>query len=391
MPKISGKSQFGSETLDEYDITGHLLLNRNIMVYGGSMSGKTQFVKYLLNLIQDAKLIPVFHLFTTTPKNFDGQVPGVCVHSTYDSAILREIYDRNCATTALYNDTNKIEKLRELYKMRPNKDVDKLLKEVDNKKRANLASVAAKSSPDELKSWEQELAEKTENIERDLLKKYIFAHIQYYKKQNLSKELKGTLECIDLNPAICIIFDDLAALIAGATKNEKKILREIYFQGRNQNITTFMTAQSDTSMEKEYRDNAHISIYADSSVTSTCFSSGRNMPKATANTANNLLKKDSNFFDRTGPNKIYRMLVLFRMLGNKLGVIISKRGPNVPDGSQAYWDFAKEIEKSEIEQKQNNPYFKRYLSRIDTHESEDGKSKGKDTKRKDKPRDDFLI
>ncbi len=359
-PKILGTSQFGTQQLTEYELNGRMLTNRNILLYGGTMSGKTQLSKYLVYLIQEDDLIPIYHLFTTTPKNFEGQVPKAFIHLTYDPVKLREIYDRNVAQTTLYDETNKLMHLRSLYKMRPDRMVAKLLEEMETARRTLLASHSPAGFA-ELRSIEEELKEKCEEIERSVLKRYIQFNLAFYLKQKLDEELQLTLEYIDFNPRTAIIFDDVAALIAGATKKDKKILMEIYFQGRNQNITTIMTAQSDTSMDKSFRDNAHISFYTDKITTGTCFSSGRQMPKSITESVGKLLRADSNFFNRD--TKVYRMLVYFRMLGDKLGYIVSKRVPSIRYGSDAYWALSEEIEKTNLEKESNNPYLKRFISK----------------------------
>jgi hypothetical protein len=364
-PRVVGTTQFGTQPLVEYEFNGRMLVNRNLMIYGGSLAGKSELTKYLISLIQDDELIPIYHLFTTTPKNFEGQIPNAYIHLTYDPVKLREIYDRNVAQTTLYNETNKLVHLRSLYKLRPDRLVAKLLQELETSKRALLASYAPAGSV-ELRSMEEEANEKCNEIERTVLKRYVQFNLAFYRKQRLDKQLLLTLQYIDFNPHTAIIFDDVAALIQGATKKDRKVLMEIYFQGRNQNITTIMTAQQDTSMDKSFRDNAHISIYTDKITTGTCFSTGRQMPKSITESVGKILKSDSNFFNRD--TKIYRMLVYLRMLGDKLGFIISRRVPTIQYGSEAYWQLAADIEKTNMEKESNNPYLKRFMAKADADE-----------------------
>jgi hypothetical protein len=253
--------------------------------------------------------------------------------------------------------------------LRPDRSVDKLFQDLDSKKRSHLASKSATvKDSGELKSIEEELNEKSDEVIKVILKKYIKSNLGFYKKQKLNKAQSIALKYIDLNPHTAIILDDVAALIGGATKKDLKILIEIYFQGRNQNLTTFITSQSDTAMNKQLRDNAHISVYTDPSTTSTSFQSSRNLPKSITVPVQKLLSTDSNFFDRSTTQKVYRMLILFRMLGNVLAYVISKRVPTIKYGSTKYWELAERIEKSALEKEQQNPYLKRFMSKLETDE-----------------------
>lgn len=253
------------------------ILNRGIILYGPTETGKTVIMKDFLYMTKGVYPI-VFAFSPTNSENhtYDSIIPKPLVFEELTLKQIKEIYIRQKTTTEIYNNANNLKTLHSLFlkvsNIRSKLFLDKLL----NFKDKALKEAEAKCETlIEKKNKKDEI----EEVFKDKLIKFYKQVINpnYNKLQNmeLNQEEKFALRYRYLNPHILIIFDDALTEIMGLLKESKKdkdeIIKNFFFKGRHAKISHWYGFQDDNRLDSEIRKNAHISIFTDKPVALSYF------------------------------------------------------------------------------------------------------------------------
>lgn len=251
--------------LEEFVINVKTLINRSIILYGASDSGKSTVIKdflyYFRNLITQ-----IFVFAPSDPSNGDytesETIPKPLVHYSLDATKLNNIWKRQEALAAVYNRANDINVLRSLFKRLNLEHVQRMLVAAENCMKDKKEEVKVEFLDKNIRAKKiKEIEKLFSDMEMVLYKRYICDHRHRLSKLNLTNDEQFSLKYITFNPRTVLIFDDCATEFKKLRKQKCTVLDDILYRGRHIYITTFIACQDDKNLESDLRKNTFINIY----------------------------------------------------------------------------------------------------------------------------------
>lgn len=270
-------------------------LNRSVILYGASNSGKSTIIKDLLYMLKPH--IPNAIVICPTNdlnKSYDGFIPRQLIHPEVTEQLLDDILKRQSLSVKLYNLANDIGKLKSLYDQMPRKDDQSL-----EKLQRAYEMVRVKCGNEQL-----DAAHRNNLI--SFYRKIISKNTKYIDNISLSEPDKLLVKNININPNFLIIIDDAAVSANKWCKYEST--KELFFNGRHHKITFMIAFQDDKPLDSMLRKNAFINIFTTEQVCNTFFNRG----------ANNFTRKEKDAAEQASaktfgdPSNKYRKLVYLR-------------------------------------------------------------------------------
>ncbi len=261
-----------------------LWLNKSIVLYGGTNSGKTVIIKNIMENLSKFCHYAVIVCPTNNLNNiYTNLVPRVFIHTEITTEgkknSLLELLDKILKKQKkllfqhkYINDEKAIDYIFKKipYDKRQNfenniKNLNKKTQEICNSLNSSNINVEDKSSKIEYyKNIEKE-------IKLDLIKKCIIENSKYIS--TLSTKDKEIVRDVNVNPNVLIVLDDCAAYFKELIKRET--FRTILYAGRHHRITIIISCQDDTDIGPEFRKNVMVSIFTDKN---TCISNIERRP-----------------------------------------------------------------------------------------------------------------
>ena len=272
-------------SIPEYEWNVGAFLNRTTVVYGPSMSGKTQCLKTIMKILKPhIDQILIFSPTNSQNHSFDGFVDPTLIHdriyledpngkksdnSPLNCAVrhLELIWERQVMLSDVYQQTTKIETLDALYHRLPGDARTKIKKYVEesNKSKEGIITVIKHQyqyEPTLRSQMIENIEDKFKNLIIQIYVKYIKDNYKSLIKINdLNENEKYALTYISINPKIMIIFDDCAADYEQLFK--KDIMKRYFYNNRHNNVTVLISCQGDRDIPPALRKNTFISIYTD--------------------------------------------------------------------------------------------------------------------------------
>lgn len=242
-------------------------LNKSIILYGGSGSGKTFLIYDIMNLMKN--IFPTVFVFSPTENergDFAKKIPSQLIDEDLKTDKISNIYLRQKATSNYYIKASKISILYCLFKKIATVQDHKNHKKLINARTATIAYLNKTYADPGIRKT------KIESI-GDIFK---IKFITYYKnvikpkihillKQKLTQAEQDCIKYINLNPRILIIFDDATTEILNLIKEGKKrndeTIKNFFFKGRHTNITHIYSFHDDGKLDSDIRKNAFYSIF----------------------------------------------------------------------------------------------------------------------------------
>lgn len=262
------------KTIPEFTLTASKLLDKTIVIYGKSNSGKTVIVKNILKVLKDYIPIP-FVISPTEPANrsYESFIDKTLIHydlglDKKDDNFLDKLWEWQSMRASIYNKVNRPEIIRSLYNRIRTDEDDKIIRQIENKKKSAIES-SAFAKHDEVEKAYKELI--TKYLQKKIiLKKSV---LQKYKGTMNEDELYS-LSYIDMNPRIVLIFDDCAAEFRQCFS--KPVFKRLFYQGRHSYITSIFCNQDDTDLPANLRKNVAVNIFTQPAVAKANFERGSN-------------------------------------------------------------------------------------------------------------------
>lgn len=268
---------FNDETtvVPKFNVKQKQFLNKSVIIFGGSGSGKTTTVRYILNNI--GMDIPI--IFCFCPTNDDNNmytniVPKPCIFTDikYEQVIkIWEFQNKRKKIYALVNDVTNLQNLCKKIGITMNTDYYKnTIHKYETLKRLILNSKSTKK--DRLL---EVLDEKLNKCRIDYLKMIIKHYLsdsenrgRLIKSNVLSDADKILINNLDLNPNIMIIFDDCTSELEAVIKQSKKekdpnkanVIGNLFTKGRHKSITTILASHDPSGLSTQIRNSAHFTI-----------------------------------------------------------------------------------------------------------------------------------
>lgn len=358
-----------SNNIEDLQLTCDLLINKSIIIYGASKTGKTTLILYILKMLK--KKIPNILVVSTSESqngNFNCVVPEMCIRASFDTvdiySMLKGVWERQKFVSTINKKTENITYLKDII-TKLESEKQKQIKEKEAKlttiyesgkktleaqldTKSNLLNFIIKSNPSnnnsEIKNALQKL---TTSYEKSLKKIYHSSIKEYIDNLEINTDEKHQLILSGINPHLLLIFDDCSDCFSD--KNIQQILQQFFYRGRHVNITIIISAQDDKNIPSNLRKNAFYSIFC------SCVS------------ANSFFDKQSNGFSKE--EKIYfpsicrsimmdtgdlSQKALFVREESKIYRIKSQLTDKFKMGCKKWWDFTNLENNDEIK---SNKYY----------------------------------
>jgi hypothetical protein len=242
-------------------------LNKSIILYGPSKSGKSTVLMEMLYLLKEE--VPLGFVFSLTADDnnaFEGIIPAPLIHSTVDMKLIHGIYRRQQAATRIYNMVNNPEALKCLFdKVASPDDVAKL-----EKAYLNARDIIERRSPEvDVVSFRESIYAVRDEFLNKLYKYVIRRNKARLLNMDLTDADRYTIKYLDFNPHCIIVLDDCGVYLKQFQKDETML--KILFQGRHNYISVILTLQDDVGVDSGLKKNAFISVFTTETVASAYF------------------------------------------------------------------------------------------------------------------------
>ena len=377
---IISKSGF---KIPELKLTPSMLLEKSIVLFGPSKSGKTVLTKHILYTLKDS-IDQVIVISPTEPSNksYEGIVPAPLIHYNLDLPsvpqstktkgkspgidFLEMIWKRQEALTRVYGSAQNpeiIEKLISMLPMSKKIECDRLIDCGRQQKDKAMDRVKKLYMLNDIHKYKEEVSRihsKCYEYNIHIYKKFIMDNQELLWKMNLTDEERRCLKYLNSNPRLLLIFDDCAAQLKPiAAKKKESILSKLFYQNRHTYITVVICCQSETDLPANLRGNIFISFFTSNNATTAYFNRASNNYPASIKRYVNGIVEDIFGTQTVGCNptvKSYRKLVYFRH-GDEFYHITAPPIPRFIFGSPALWALCESIQSKDMVPDQDNPYF----------------------------------
>jgi hypothetical protein len=318
-------------------------LNKSIMLYGTSGSGKSTIMFDILHILKDH--IPNMCLICSTNslnKSYDGIIPPQLIYPEVTEDLIKKIFNRQSVVVKMWNLANDVERLEHIYNKLSNKDNQTLhlLKDGYSKVKRKINE---NTNIAEKKAQNQELDDSHKQNLINFYKKIINKNKSTITRQNNLDEIEiKIINYININPNFLMILDDMATTANVWSKYQE--MKELFFNGRHHKITFMISFQDDKPLDSGLRKNTFINIFTTEVVCNSFFQ----------RTANNFTKKDQNkmsklanfiFNDEKLKTRNYKKMVYIKDLSPNLYYMLADHHEDFRFGSKYLYQLCNKVEK----------------------------------------------
>lgn len=263
--------------------TDNIFLDKMTGIYGTSGSGKSVSIKMIASKIK--KYIDVAVVICPSERDkpsYAGCVPDALIYyevyypgppskntktEAKDGAVrlLQALWKFQSDRSNMYEEINKIEILKSLFNIISSRYTQEYLEQIDRIKdvlKNHLINIEKNKNlnPSQKEDKKKDLQAKMSEVIRALYKKAIYKNMDKIDERDLTEEqavcLRGFAEP---KPRMLIIMDDCAQDFKEFSKTQ--IFKSLFFRGRHLGITTLISIQSVTELDKNLRQNVHVNLF----------------------------------------------------------------------------------------------------------------------------------
>lgn len=283
--KITDTYNMGIYQFDPNDF-----LDRSILFIGGSESGKTTLMLYLMdNLKNYYPRVIVFSTSNSENHFYDNKVPDIFIHDRPTKKVLENIWELASECTNTYNRVNQYKPMYALFKIVANrteklrftalqaalKSAVKRIYETNNKPAVAGAVVMKLKS-----KFDKKIVKYMKSV---VVRKRHLINKSYLRTED---ELFA-YHYLNYNPRTLLVFDDCTVELGKLISSKSKTIENLFYRGRHKYITHFYAMHTDKKFPTEIRSNAFVTILTDSSAATNYFKHENGLTKheiAVANT-----------------------------------------------------------------------------------------------------------
>jgi hypothetical protein len=322
-------------------------LNRSIVLYGASASGKSMIMRDILYTLKDH--IPNMCVICPTNnlnKSYDGIIPSQLIYNEVTEDLIKKIFNRQKVAVKMYNMTNDLDRLKHIYNKLSRKNNEKLMSLIASyNKIKHIFSNNDNIHISEKKIKLQELDEEHNKSLIAFYKEIISKNKSIIdRNNNLDENEIRIINYININPNFLIIIDDAA--VSASVWSRYQEVKELFFNGRHHKITFMISFQDDKLLESSLRKNAFINIFTTQVTCNSFFE----------RTANNFTKAEKNkmaklshfiFNDEKLKNKNYKKLVYIKDRNPTTYYIIANYYDDFQFGSKHLYELCDKVKKND--------------------------------------------
>jgi len=273
------------DLLPELKLSPAMLIDKTVVLYGETNTGKTVFVKDIMFQLQKY-IEQVIIVAPTEPSNrsYAGFVDSVLIHYSLSlpdpkdkrdtmakqrMRFLENIWKRQELMASIYTRVNQVNVLASLYKRLTHaerRESDKHLATLEIKRVRVTKNL--KHKIENVAFQEQQIREVNEKFEKMLIliyKKFLSVHLtRLWLRTDITPDERFALQYLHFNPRLLLIFDDCAAELKSMVKSE--VFRKLFYQNRHSYITVVICCQDGTDLPPNLRKNAFISVFTTAQV-----------------------------------------------------------------------------------------------------------------------------
>lgn len=251
----------------EFDYTYYL--DRTALFLGESGTGKSFIINDALFRVKPyINQGIVFSPTNDQNKIYDGIFPRPCIHKRPTEELLIAISQRQLARAKVYKKANKEEILQKLFLRIKDPKFVQVMKSLAKRKSDLISQIKS----DDVKRGDkiESINKKCKSFVTAFYRAGIIKHLDKLKKiKGLSEDEQFTLEYINFNPRIILVFDDCTTDIKKLAKTQ--VMQEIFYQGRHMFITALFAIHSDKALLPEEKKNAFNIIFTAKEAASAYF------------------------------------------------------------------------------------------------------------------------
>jgi len=361
----------GGRRLPRFEMTGETLLDRTLIAYGPSKTGKTTILKHAMSLLQGLiDQVVVVSPSESQNRSFEGTVPPQAIHYSIGvpgprlppkraaEQFLETVWRRQEAAVATMRRASRVPVLRRLARrLAPGARAtcEEVAQMIEGRRAAALAAVDRRAPLAERQAKEREVGERFDTAVSCALKKALEpARAALLARDDLDTDERYSLEYLFFNPRLLLIFDDCAAELKAMCKTP--IFKNIFYRARHAQITPFICCQDDTDLDANLRKNAFLSI----------FTTGRVARSNFTRRSNNFSEEDVQTVEDAIPaiyaGGSHRKLAYIRddPAGQNFYFYDPLLMPAFRFGSRAFWDLCASVARGDGAVDSNNEFFSAY-------------------------------
>lgn len=288
--------------IPELEFTANLFVDRTTVIYGPSKTGKTCFVKNIMQTVS-SRVDQVLVVAPSEPSNrsYENFVHPTLIHyrlhlpdpsdkkdseAKAATRFLEMLWKRQEMMAAIYSRANDPKTLRRLYERLPHatrKERDRDLAMMDRLRRRRVDDIRRQFARDPGGRDEKikTVDDKCEAMLVLLYKRFLTPEVaDLFARKDLTEDERHALHYLHFNPRLLLIFDDCAAQLKPFFN--KELFRKIFYMNRHSYISVIICCQDDTDLPTNLRKNAFVSVFTEPIVAVSNFERASNQfPKST--------------------------------------------------------------------------------------------------------------
>jgi hypothetical protein len=241
-------------------------LNKSIVLYGLSGTGKTSIILDILYVLRNHISYPfiISKSQASAKRNFEKCIPRGCIKCNLTKEWLEQFIIRQTDRASIYDTVNKLENLKRVFDMIDNSTATIMETQIINDAECHIQRIELDSSLSYAKKTN--LVKGVKKARNDALailyKKFIRAFRVELEAvdRDMSRECRLVVKYLDFMPHALLVFDDCAFMIKQWVK-ESHSMKDLFYQGRNYYTTILLGTQADKELDPEIRKSAYISIF----------------------------------------------------------------------------------------------------------------------------------
>lgn len=240
--------------LRRFVVQSETFLNKSVMLYGPSKTGKSHLTKYCM--AESRTVFPNVVVVCPTAEDtgdYAGKVPEPLIHDKVENSKIAQIYQRQKASAKIFKMVNNPDALIGLFRRVATEREAGMLTAIDAAQREALARAGADAH-----AVTAEYVAKRVNIMRVVI---CNGAERLAGDPGLSDMDRTVLRYINFNPRMMIVFDDAMTEIEKCLKAKDDSIKEFFFKGRHAYITHFYLFQDDSRLPPDLRKNSFYSIF----------------------------------------------------------------------------------------------------------------------------------
>lgn len=349
-----------------------LFMDQTTVLYGQSKTGKTFIVKAIMKTLH-GHVDEILVVSPTEPSNrsYEGFVDKPMMHyrmwlpdpdnprkddgSKGAERFLTAVLNRQDMKATIYSQTNQLPVLRSIYRRIRTAGADRYIRMLERKRDRSVEDLRRRLARDPGQR-DEKIKEVTEGFEKMLAlvcKKFIAPRLQdLWARNDLTEDEQYSLQYLNFNPRLLIIFDDCAAELKPFFK--KEVFRKIFYQGRHSYISAIVCCQDDTDLPTNLRKSAFVSVFTQEVICTSNFERSTNK-----------YSKDTRDYVKEIANEVFsghRKLVYLRedSKGQNFYHLTAPYTKPFRFGSDALGELCDRVQSSGFAIDKDNPYFDKF-------------------------------